>query len=159
MSIGAKTKNEKFDHDVPKDVFMLRLQGATNHRSKLNSWDQPYPIKVVRNQSTVNSDWYFICLPEVFGEIKETNSWRLIIHHHDNASSYIGPRKRFLSSENIELIGHPLHCPDLAPSDLFYSRTSQIHVLEWPHSEWKKYCENWSKRMQKSIDIHWEYFE
>ena len=167
--------------------------------------DEPNPTKVVRARSTskqmvacffginghaatvpleerrtVNSEWYTtICLLEVFGEMRKTNRRRRIIFHHDNASSHTSAQtSAFLSTENIELMGHPPYSPDLAPNDFFlfphiknklrgqrFSTPEEAvdafktHVLEVPHSEWKKCFENWFKRMQKCIDHHGEYFE
>lgn len=167
--------------------------------------DEPSPTKVVRSRSTskqmvacffgisghvatvplvekrtVNSEWYTtICLPKVFGEIRKTNRNRRIILHHDNASSHTSRQTSdFLSTQNIELMGHPAYSPDLAPNDFYLFPTVKdklrgqrfstpeeaveafkMHVLEIPTSEWHKCYENWFKRMQKCIDLHGEYFE
>ena len=167
--------------------------------------DEPNPTKVVRARSTskkmvayffgktghiatvpledrrtVNSDWYTtICLPEVFGEIRKTNKRRRIVLHHDNASSHTSAQTSdYLSTQNIELMGHPPYSPDLAPNDFFlfpsvknklrgqrFSSPEEaieafkFHVLKIPHSEWNKCFENWFKRMQKCIDHRGEYFE
>ena len=98
--------------------------------------DEPNPKKVVRGRNTskqmvacffaktghaatvplehrrtVNSEWYnIICLPKVFGEIRETNKRRRIIVYHDKVSSYT-------LAQNVELMGHPSYSPDLAPND------------------------------------------
>lgn len=133
----------------------------------------------LEQRRTVNSEWYTtICLPKVFGEIRKTNRRRRIILHHDNASSHTSAQtSAYLSSQNIELIGHPPY-PDLAPNDFFlfpsmknklrdqrFSSPEEaveafkMHVLKVPQSEWKKWFENWFKRMQKCIDLHGEYFE
>ena len=75
-------------------------------------------------------------------------------------------------------MGHLAYSPDLVPNDFYlfphiknklrgqrYSTPEEavnafkIHVLEIPESERKKCFENWFKRMQKSIDLHGEYFE
>lgn len=167
--------------------------------------DEPNPTKVTRSRSTskqmvacffaktghvatvpleqrrtVNSEWYTtICLPEVFGELRKTNRRRRIILHHDNASSHTSAQtKDFLSTQNVELMGHPAYSPDLAPNDFFlfpsiknklrgqrFSTPEEAvdafknHVLSLPDSEWHKCFENWFKRMQKCIDLHGEYFE
>ena len=134
----------------------------------------------LEQRRTVNSEWYTsICLPEVFTKIRETNHRRRIILHHDNASSHTsGQTKTFLSSHNIELMGHPPYSPCLAPNDFFlfphikkkmrgqrFSTPEEAvdmfksHVLEVPQSEWKKCFDNWFKRMQKCIDLDGEYFE
>ncbi len=167
--------------------------------------DEPNPTKVVRARSTskqmvacffgktghvatvpleqrrtVNSEWYTtICLPVVFQEIRKTNRQRRITLHQDNASSHTSAQTTaFLSTQNIELMGHPPYSPDLAPNDFFlfpYVKNKlrgqrfstpeeavaafRMHVLEVPHSEWQKCFDNWFKRMQKCIDLHGEYFE
>ncbi|XP_055316153.1 histone-lysine N-methyltransferase SETMAR-like [Sitodiplosis mosellana] len=167
--------------------------------------DEPNPTKVVRGRSTskqmiacffginghvatvplqerrtVNSEWYTtICLPTVFGEIRKTQKRRRIILHHDNASSHKSAETMgYLSTQNVELMGHPAYSPDLAPNDFFLFPhiknkmrgqrfptpedavdAFKTHVLELPQSEWKKCFENWFKRMQKCIDLHGEYFE
>lgn len=134
----------------------------------------------LEQRRTVNSEWYTtICLPEVFGKIRETNPQRRIILHHDNASSHTSRQTNdFLSTQNIELMGHPPYSPDLAPNDFFlfpkikhklrgqrFSTPEEAvdafktHVLELPLSEWKKCFENWFERMQKCINLHGEYFE
>ena len=58
---------------------------------------------------TVNSEWYTtICYPEVFGEIRKTIKRRRIILHQDNASSHTSRQTtEYLSTQNIELMGHP----------------------------------------------------
>jgi len=129
---------------------------------------------------TVNSEWYTtICLPEVFGEIRKTNRRRRIILHHDNASSHTSAQTTaYLSTQHIELMGHPPYSPDLAPNDFFlfphiknklrgqrFSTPEEAVdafktlVLEVPQSDWKKPFENWFQRMQKCINLHGEYFE
>lgn len=131
-------------------------------------------------RKTVNSEWYTTtCLPKVFGEIRKNNFKRRIILHHDNASSHTSAQTSdYLSSENIELMGHPPYSPDLAPNDFYLFPTIKnkmrghrfstpeeaveafkSHVLEVPQSEWKKCYENWFHRMQKCIDHQGEYFE
>ena len=75
-------------------------------------------------------------------------------------------------------MSHPPYCPDLAPNDFFlfpyvknkmkgqHFSTPQkavdafrMHVLEIHQSESQKCFNNWFKRMQKCIDLNWEYFE
>lgn len=134
----------------------------------------------LQERKTVNSEWYTtICLPEIFGEIRKANKRRRIILHQDNASSHVSRATTdYLSTQNIELMGHPPYSPDLAPNDFFlfpyvknklrgqrFSAPEEAvdafknHVLEVPQSEWKKCYENWFERMQKCIDHHGEYFE
>lgn len=131
-------------------------------------------------QKTVNADWYTtICLPEVIGEVRKNNPKRRITLHHDNASSHTAnATTEFLSTQNVNLIGHPPYSPDLAPNDfflfpnikkkmrgqLFPSPEEAVnafknHVLEVPDSEWQNCFENWFKRMKKCIEHHGEYFE
>lgn len=167
--------------------------------------DEPNPTKVVRARSTskqmvacffginghvatvpleqrrtVNSEWYTtICLPEVISEIRKTNRRRRIILHHDNASSHTSAQTTgYLSTQNIELMGHPPYSPDLAPNDFYlfpqvknklrgqrFSTPQEAvnafknHVLEIPTSEWKNCYANWFNRMQKCVDLKGEYFE
>ena len=134
-------------------------------------WDEWNPTKVVRARSTlkqmvacffrktghvatvplmhrqtINSEWYTtICLLEVFGKIRETNRWRRIILHHDNASSHTSAQTRdFLRTENIELMGHPAYSPNLATNDFFlfphiknklrgqrYSTPEEVYWSSW----------------------------
>ena len=134
----------------------------------------------LENQKTVNSAWYTsICLPEVFGELRKTNPFRRIILHHDNASSHTSYQTReYLSTQKIELMGHPPYSPDLAPNDFFlfpkikdklrgkrFSSPEEAveafksHVLELSISDWQKCFENWFERMHKCINRQGEYFE
>lgn len=134
----------------------------------------------LENQKTVNSAWYTsICLPEVFGKLRETNPNRRIILHHDNASSHTSHQTiEYLTTQKIELMGHPPYSPDLAPNDFylfprikdklrgqrFTSPEEAVeafknHVLELSHSDWQKCFDNWFERMHKCIDHHGEYFE
>ena len=71
---------------------------------------------------TINSEWYTtICLPEVFGKIRETNRRRRIILHQDVASYHTSAQMRdFLKAKNIEFMGHSAYSPDLAPNDFFF---------------------------------------
>ncbi|XP_076272294.1 histone-lysine N-methyltransferase SETMAR-like [Rhynchophorus ferrugineus] len=137
-------------------------------------WKDVYKM-VTENRRTVNSDWYTtICLLEVFDEIRKTNKRRRIVHHYNAISQ----TKYYLSTQNIELMGHPPYSPDLAPNDFFlfscvknklrgqrFSSPKEAieafknHVLKIPHSKWNKCFENWFKRMQKCIDYRGEYFE
>ena len=68
---------------------------------------------------TVNSKWYTtICLLEVFGEIRKTNKQRRIILHQDNASSHtFRQTTEYLSTQGIELMGHPPYSHDLVLND------------------------------------------
>ncbi|GBP31649.1 hypothetical protein EVAR_84095_1 [Eumeta japonica] len=85
-----------------------------------------------------------------------------IILHHDNASCHMSAETTlFLEGQKIELTGHPLYSPDLAPNDFYplpsvknklrgycYSSREEVvdafkmHVLEIPQSEWKKCYKN-----------------
>ena len=79
-----------------------------------------------------------------------------------------------MTTQNIDLISHLPHCPDLAPNDFFlfpYVKTKmrgqrfstpEEECMVWryvPQSEWQKCCDNWFKRKEKCIDIHGEYSE
>lgn len=140
----------------------------------------PVATVALENQKTVNSEWYTtICLPEVFGKLRETNPKRRIILHHDNASSHTShATNEYLDTQKIELMGHPPYSPDLAPNDFFlfplikdklrgqrFSSPEEAveafktHVLELPSSDWKKCYEGWFNRMQKCIDLKGDYFE
>ena len=81
---------------------------------------------------TVNSEWYTtICLTKVYGEIRKTNKRRRIILHQDNASSHtFRQTTEYLSTQNIELIGHPAYSPDLAPYIFFCSRKSKTNCVD-----------------------------
>lgn len=134
----------------------------------------------LETQRTVNSAWYItICLPEVFDKLRETNPKRRIILHHDNASSHTSRQTQdYLSSQTIELMGHPPYSPDLAPNDFFLFpqikdklrghrfsspedavNAFKSRVLELSTSDWKKCFDNWFQRMQKCVNLHGEYFE
>lgn len=134
----------------------------------------------LEQRRTVNSEWYTtICLPEVFNAIREKNKRCRIILHHDNASSHTSRQtNEFLTTENIELMGHPPYSPDLAPNDFFlfpnikdklrgqrFTSAEEAveafknHVLEVSHAEWKKCFEKWFDRMQKCMNHKGEYFE
>ena len=75
----------------------------------------------LEHRRTVNSEWYTRSyLPKVFGEIRQTNKRRRIIVHHDNACSHTSAQNSaFLTGQHVELMGHLLYSPDLAPSDFF----------------------------------------
>lgn len=131
-------------------------------------------------QRTVNSEWYTtICLPQVFDEIRKTNGRKRIILHHDNASSHTSAQTNaYLSTQNVELMGHPPYSPDLDPNDFIlfpYVKNKlrgerfttpedaveafKTHVSEIPTLKWHECFSNWFKRMQKCIDLNGEYFE
>ena len=105
---------------------------------------------------TVNSEWYTtIGLPVVFQEIRQTHWRRRITLHHDKASSHTSAQTTaVLSTQNIDLMSHPPHIPDLAPNDLClfpYVKNKmrgqrfstpeeavdafRMHILEIPQSE------------------------
>lgn len=134
----------------------------------------------LENQKTVNSAWYTtICLPEVFGKLRETNLKRRIILHHDNASSHTSRHtSEYLATQNIELMTHPPYSPDLAPNDFFLFprikdkmrgqrfsspeeavKAFKCHVLELSTSDWKKCFDKWFERMDKCVNLKGEYFE
>lgn len=134
----------------------------------------------LEQRRTINSEWYTtICLPEVIEKIRQNKQKRRIILHHDNASSHTSTEtKEFLTSQNIELTGHPPYSPDLAPNDFFlfphikkklrgqrFSTPEEAVdafktlVLKIPQSEWKNCFKDWFQRMQKCINLHGEYFE
>ncbi|GBP78261.1 hypothetical protein EVAR_66292_1 [Eumeta japonica] len=79
---------------------------------------------------------------------------------------------RFLEGQNIELTGHPMYSPDLAPNDFYlfpsvknklrgqrFSNREEpadafkMHVLEIPQSEWQTCYKTWYQRMQKASII------
>lgn len=134
----------------------------------------------LENHKTVNSAWYTtICLPEVFNKLRETNSKQRIILHHDNASSHTSHQtSEYLSTQKIEMMGHPPYSPDLAPNDFFlfpkikdklrgqrFSSPEDAveefknHVLELSSSDWQKCFDKWFARMHKCIEHQGEYFE
>lgn len=134
----------------------------------------------LESQKTVNSAWYTtICLPEVFGKLRENNPNRRIILHHDNASSHTSREtKAYLDTQKIELMGHPPYSPDLAPNDFYLFPTIKDklrgqrfatpeeaveafknHVLGLSSSDWQKCFDKWFERMQKCIDHKGKYFE
>jgi histone-lysine N-methyltransferase SETMAR len=134
----------------------------------------------LEHKKTVNSAWYTtICLPEVFGKLRETNPKRRIILHHDNASSHTSMQtKLYLRNKTIELMGHPAYSPDLAPNNFYlFTRIKdklrgqrftspeeaveafKNHVLSVSSSDWQKCFDKWFERMQKCIDLKGEYFE
>ena len=127
--------------------------------------DKPNPTKVVRVQSTskqmiacffgktshvatvplvqrrtVNHEWYItICLPEVFGEIRKTNKRRRIILHQDNAYSDTSRQTtKYLSTQNIELIGYLPFRPDFAPNHFFCFPTSKTNCVDTDFCRQKK---------------------
>ena len=92
-----------------------------------------------------------ICLPIIFQEIRKTNRRRRITLHTSAQTS------AFLSTQNIDLMCHPLYSPDLAPNDFFllpyvknkmrsqrFSTTEEafdsfrMPVLKIPQSKWQK---------------------
>ncbi|CAH1968572.1 unnamed protein product [Acanthoscelides obtectus] len=75
----------------------------------------------LNEQRTVTADWYTtICFPKVITELRKINPERRIILHQDNASSHTAHKTRqYLTEENVELLDHPPHSPDLSPSDFF----------------------------------------
>ncbi|CAH2005559.1 unnamed protein product [Acanthoscelides obtectus] len=75
----------------------------------------------LNEQRTVTADWYTTnCLPKVITELRKINPERRIILHQDNASSHTAQRTRqYLTEENVELLDHPPHSPDLSPNDFF----------------------------------------
>ena len=83
--------------------------------SEILDMSQSYHLEQRR---TVNSEWYTtISLPVVFQEIRITNRRRRITLHHDNASSHTStPTTAVLSTQNIDLMGHPPYSRDLAPN-------------------------------------------
>ena len=78
-------------------------------------------IVPLKQHRTVNSDWYtIICLPVVFQGTRKTKRQRRITFHNGNVSSYTSAQTMtFLSTQNIDLMSHPLYSPDLAPNDFF----------------------------------------
>ena len=78
-------------------------------------------IVPLEQRRTVNSEWQtIICLSVVFQEIRKTYRRRRIALNHDNTSSHTSAqRSAFLSTQNIDLMGHPPYSPDLTPNDFF----------------------------------------
>lgn len=134
----------------------------------------------LQEQRTVTADWYTkVCLPEMMAELRRSNPTRRVILHHDNASSHTARKtKDFLDQENVELMTHPPHSPDLSPKDFFtFLRIKDLlrgqrfkdpdaaveayksAILATSTSDWN-YCFNdWFERMQKCINWKGEYFE
>ncbi|GBP22674.1 Mariner Mos1 transposase [Eumeta japonica] len=120
---------------VRQKLFIISTQvmnlGSMRVTPKLNDsqgvWvfqDERKSIKVIRvkkNRTTVNSEWYTtICLPEVFEEIGKNNRQRRTLLHHDNASCHTSAKTtRFLEGQQIKSTGHPPYSPDLAPDDFY----------------------------------------
>lgn len=76
----------------------------------------------LEHHRTVNSEWYTtICLPEVFNEIRNVNKGRKIIFHRDNASAHtLAETTKYLTGQNIELMGDLPYSLDLTPNDFFF---------------------------------------
>ena len=55
-----------------------------------------------------------------------------IIFHHDNARPHVAiPVKNYLENSEWEVLAHPPHSPDLAPSDYHFFRSMQNALLEY----------------------------
>ncbi|CAH1988293.1 unnamed protein product [Acanthoscelides obtectus] len=132
----------------------------------------------LNEQRTVTADWYSaIFLPKVITELRKINPERRIILNRDNASSHTAQKtRRYLTEENVELVGHPPNSPDLSPNDFFtFSKIKnrlrgqrlqspeeavdpfKNAVLDLPANDWNKCFENWFERM--CINLCGEYLE
>lgn len=125
---------------------------------------------------TITSEWYTThCLPEVLSQLAKHDKNRQIILHYNNTTSHT---TQFSTLQDIELIGHPSHSPDLIPNDFFlipkikdklrgerFSSPDEAieafknHVLSIPTSFWQNCFGNWFHRMQRCIDAQGEYYE
>ncbi|CAH2011645.1 unnamed protein product [Acanthoscelides obtectus] len=90
-----------------------------------------------------------------------------------NASSHTAQKtKQYLTEENVELLDHPPHSPDLSPNDFLTlpKIKNRLHgqrfqspeeatdafknaVLDLPANDWNKCFENWFERMQMCINL------
>ncbi|CAH1988625.1 unnamed protein product [Acanthoscelides obtectus] len=117
---------------------------------------------------------YFLCR-HVKANLRKINPERRIILHQDNASSHRAQKTRqYLTEENVELLDHPAHSPDLSPNDSFTFQKIKNRlrgqrfqspeeavdsfknaVLDLPENEWNKCLENWFERMQIALTARW----
>lgn len=125
---------------------------------------------------TITSEWYTTkCIPKIFNKLTKNDTNRKIILHYNNTNAHTS---QCLTSQNIELISHPSHSPDLMPNDFFlipkikdklrgerFSSSDEAvealknHVFSIPTSFWQNCFGNWFHRMQRCIDGRGEYFE
>ena len=139
------------DEQNPTKVFRARSTSKQMVACFFRKTGHVATVPLVQRR-TINSEWYTtICLPEVFGKIRETNRRRRIILRKDNASSHASAQTRdFLRTENIELVGHLAYSPDLAPNDFFL----------FPHIENKLLGQCFStpeERLMRSKCMFWRY--
>ncbi|CAH2010982.1 unnamed protein product [Acanthoscelides obtectus] len=133
------------------------------------------PTKVIRSRSVskkmvatfVSKAGHIATIPlNEQRTLRKINPERRIILHQDNASSHTAQKTRqYLTEENVELLDHPPHSPDLSPNDFFTFpkiknrlREEAVDafknaVLDLPANEWNKCFENWFERMQMCINL------
>ncbi|CAH1976428.1 unnamed protein product [Acanthoscelides obtectus] len=115
----------------------------------------------LNERKTVTADWYTtICLPKVITELRKINPERRIILHQDNASSHTAQKTRqYLTEENVELLDHPPHSPDLSPNDFFTFAKIKNRLREEAVDAFKNACfKNWFERIEMYINLRGEYF-
>jgi len=164
----------------PKSTKVLSLSATKQMIAHFFGYTGYVATVTLENYTTVNSDWYTtICLPQVVNELRKTNQNHRIILYHDNARYHTTSQiVNFLSSNNIELITHCPHSPDLSPNDFFLFPHIKNKIsgkrFESPEAaleafrkliseitalQWNKCFEYWFVRMQKCIDLNGAYFE
>lgn len=170
--------------------------------------DEPPPTKVVRDKSvkkqmvdvffrrtdvvavvplqqgrTVTAAWFTeVALPAAFKRLQEERpraGLRGILLHQDNAPAHTAAKTiDFLHDSGVQLLPHPPHSPDLAPSDFFLFPEAKKRLRgkrfesvdgaiaafrdvldDIPKSEFQKCFDKWFWRMDECIRARGEYFE
>lgn len=130
----------------------------------------------LEGQRSVTALWFTTqCLPKVFENVSKNG----LLLHFDNASSHTSNlTSQFLAESNIKTIPHPPYSPDLEMCDFWLFaglkrylrgrsfRTEQelnAAVLEYfdtiPESGWRGAFDTWKSRMERCIEVGWDYFE
>ena len=87
--------------------------------------------ELLKPGETINGERYrtqLICLKRAIAEKRPEYATRheAIIFHHDNARPHVAiPVKNYLENSRWEVLPHPPHSPDLAPSDYHLFRSMQ----------------------------------
>ena len=120
-----------------------------------------------RNTKTTHTSQFWVVHNNLFASclpINQENQTPKTDHslHHDNASSQTSAQTTaFLTTQNTDLMSHPLYSPELARNDFFllsYVKNKmrahrfstpeetvdafRMHVLELPQSGWQKCFDN-----------------
>ncbi|GFW09020.1 histone-lysine N-methyltransferase SETMAR [Trichonephila clavipes] len=120
----------KMNNDVLRSMLENNPHSTSREIAKEKG---PVYYKLLKQGETINADLYCNQLDKLNAVIKQKRpavaSRKGIVFHHDNARPHTAMvTHQKLNALGWEVLGHPPHSPDIAPSDYYLFRSMQNYL-------------------------------